>query len=720
MAVEQFFYERIDNNEEIESLVSQVIRDTKSLALIGVLFTVGKLKFSLFLNQLKPFVSEYNFYVWDSHGSYYDLWLSYDLPSVWQKQVKQWKERRHHKIALRDIILHLILNDPQFQSEFDSIREVWQNQLDAMQAAGEFDVLLYQMIHQFNPSNYELVTTEQDSFYQYKEPREVTEYLAIGRKESLETLQNSQLPYKLQKLVDEKLPFDLSGAEYLWNKLRIDYSKIDPQSKAHCSGEHAWASSYTNVLAEIKVFIFNKTIWIDSHPEYLVWIISVLEKLIEQQFAWDGEFESYGTHEDWNISLAEIIPVLWKENMKEESIRRIVAGSLLLFNQATRKAFFTACSIHFNWNESSFIQAQNLLLLYCGEHYRTENKENLSAVRRRLSDEFVQGKIQKSLIDWSTIRSPEEWKKKEVENWERKIDYVRRAGLNTYLVIPMIECLPDVEEAKESEYLFVLLEQAFNQVIYQLGEIKKDSLAIRSLPKDFDRAVLQKLGAFILKLERKDLMIKFWEPLFRFGYIAPQHIETFCNSFFLHNLDVTSNYTKMVMLLDEMVKYSYSSPTWITKKVGRFKDFRICLLGFHPWMSNVWKHDYSAFTSKAEDIYKNWFDKNQLNHHAIEILLGFVTTPSGAFMLEYGIKISTLFFKLGLHLKYQTPPDNKVWVGHKELDDKLSNTLSYLWQFRKDDIKRDKHLYSLYRELIQYLIAIQNVVGIELQNALIE
>jgi len=176
----------------------------------------------------------------------------------------------------------------------------------------------------------------------------------------------------------------------------------------------------------------------------------------------------------------------------------------------------------------------------------------------------------------------------------------------------------------------------------------------------------------------------------------------------------------MVKLLNEMVEYTYSSPAWTTKHIDRFSDFRICVMGFHSWMNDVWKHDYSAFTSAAEPIYKKWFNKKQLNPFVIDSLLGFITTPSGKFMLKDGLRFLTVFFQLSLHQSQQKAPDGMIWVGHKELDDKLALALSALWQYYPDALKADKESYVFYRELIQYLIAMKNVVGIELQNALVE
>lgn len=728
MALEQFFYEALEQDRNIDEYVSYLINNSNSLAIIGVLFTVGKLHIPLFSGQLKPFLSGYEVYEWDIHSGYHDLTRCGDFSQAWQEQVKKWKDRSHRKIAVRDVVLHLLLNNKEFQNDFVPVREKWQSELLEMQSRNERDFFLYQLIYQTNPANYEEKVSEQGSYFEYKEPAEVTNHLAAGRKASLETLQDSQMAYKCQLMIDQKLPFELAGAEYLWSKIQNDYSKIDLASYSHCSGKHAWLSPYTNILVALKVLLHHKDIWIHQYPEYWEWTHTFSERLIDKQFSWGGEFEHYGTNHDWNILLAEIVPILWKGNTSNKSIRKMVAGTLLLFNHTTVKSFFTSASSLFSWDDTNFIQAQNLLLSYSAGHYRytktqDAKEKKLKTVREELSEAFIQGKIPSGILDWSTVRSAEEWKAKETDNWHRRTeDRVRKAGLSTTIIKPMIEAIPAlsrIEEKTAKAYITLLVEQAYNQVIYQLGEIREDSLAIRSIESEFDNVVLKKVAESILFLEDDQDVTRFWEPLFKFGYIAQKWIQTFCNFFFV-NLDHPDVRDKMVKLLNEMVEYTYSSPTWATKHVDRFSDFRICVMGFYSWMRDVWKHDYSAFTSVAEPIYIKWFNKKQWNPYVIDSLLDFVTTPSGKFMLKDGLRILVVFFRLSLHQSQQKAPEGMVWVGHKDLDDKLATCLSALWQYFSDDIKTDKESYIFYRELIQYLIAMKNVVGIELQNSLIE
>lgn len=74
--------------------------------------------------------------------------------------------------------------------------------------------------------------------------------------------------------------------------------------------------------------------------------------------------------------------------------------------------------------------------------------------------------------------------------------------------------------------------------------------------------------------------------------------------------------------------------------------------------------------------------------------------------------------RVALHERSKKPPEGKVYVGNKELDDKLVSTLSYLWEHKRDLIKGSSEMFAAYRGLLQYLVAIENVTAIELHQRL--
>lgn len=724
MAVEQFFYETIEQQKEVDEYFSFLVTNSQSLAVIGLLFTVGKGHTRWFLKELQPFLGEFSFYEWDFHSRSHSHIQERDVSQVWQELVKKWNQRLHRSFDLRSVVVTLLLNNQTFRSDFEPIRKKWQQILGDQRQQGDQNILLTQVVPQLDVSNYERKESDEGTYFEYKEPADVQAEMEEGRKASLETLMISQLADKCQMMIDNDLPFDLAGAQYLWSRIQADAGALGPELEKHCTGEWAFASPYTNIFAAFKVLLHHKATWILQHPEYREWIRSFSSDVIERQFAYEGSFEQHGTDRDWNILLAEVASSLYFENPKDKSVRKIVAGCLLLFNPATVKALLTAAAQRSKWNTPVFVQIQNLLLYYSRDNYRRgegDAQSDKPNVRAQLATLFVEEQIPLEPVDWATLRGPEEWKLKEVEHWqESKKDRVRRAGLNTWMLATLMQCLPSLSEIREEEersYVRNLLTAGLNQVIYQLGEIKDDSFAIKSLETDFEKAVLRNVAKSILYVEN-NVKKDWWEPLFRFGYIAQSRIREFCNTYFV-NLDKPQKTDEMVALLQEMVEYTHTAPTWATRYANRFEDFRICLLGFHSWRQDMCKHDYSTFTQKAESIYKKWFAKRQMNPFATDALLDFIVTPSGRFMLKNGLYHLAVFFNYSLRVSQQEAPKGRVWTGHPELDNKLASTLSALWEFQREQLTADRQVYALYRELLQYLLAMRNAVGIELQNSLL-
>ena len=89
---------------------------------------------------------------------------------------------------------------------------------------------------------------------------------------------------------------------------------------------------------------------------------------------------------------------------------------------------------------------------------------------------------------------------------------------------------------------------------------------------------------------------------------------------------------------------------------------------------------------------------------------GHSNADSGISLLPEGIQHLKTFFSKALEKKNEKSPEGMVYVGHKDLDDKLASTLSYLWEHRRDLIKNNDEMFSCYRERLQYLVAIENVI----------
>ncbi len=158
---------------------------------------------------------------------------------------------------------------------------------------------------------------------------------------------------------------------------------------------------------------------------------------------------------------------------------------------------------------------------------------------------------------------------------------MRAAGLQTDLLVPLFKPLPPlrtISDTAEQRHICFLLEQAFLQVIYELGDIKENSLPITKYPDDFELAILRQVASELVAIpdEKREV---FWKPLLSYGYIIPRSIGVFCKSFFLYNLGFPERHEKTAEILRAMVQFTYELPTWATKHASRHEDFRVAVVG---------------------------------------------------------------------------------------------------------------------------------------------
>lgn len=403
MAFEEFLYEEIEKGNPIEKYVEYAIRRTRSLAIVGILITVAKLQPSLFLKELKDLLAVTHLYHWDSQmNSGYDS-LSYgDLPKSWSSHIEQWKQKRHRLFPLKDVLINVFLFSSEFQALMTEIVPYWQQELEKIEATGAVDVFLLQMIPQFNMANYNV---EDNGEWKFIEPKEITERLKVGRENSLATLHESQVSYKMDMMIEKNLPFDKAGAEYLWDRIQKWRHEIKPE---HIQNDYVLGSPLTNILSSLSLFMNSKKGWITSHPEYLGWIKSFLEYLIDQRLENNESEDQHGTTFDWNVKLASMLPGLWKEDLKNKSYRKVVAGTLILFNDTTSSTFFSSASQHFKWDEPDFIKLQNMYLSYNNEKRqvfknRYSQPDQVRPIQQKYIDAFATDTISAEYMVWPDI-----------------------------------------------------------------------------------------------------------------------------------------------------------------------------------------------------------------------------------------------------------------------------------------------------------------------------
>lgn len=731
MAFEQFLYEKIEKKEPVSEYVDYAIKNTNSLAIVGLLLVVGKIQPSLYKKELHHLLSVYEFYPWDMHSGGHESFSFWgDLPQAWKTEADKWKKRRHRFFPLKDVILNNWLGDEELQNIYNTITPIWEENLKELEEAGQTDIFLMQMIPQFKLQNWEFTANGSEIGAIYKEPAAISAFLKPGRTSSLEILDYGNYAFSCEQMINDKSEITLQEAEDIWIKLQKFLQNLSAEDTDADSDLSGWASPYTNITAAMACLIHFKKTWIDAQPKYYTNIKEFCVKLIKKVVAKDAEFDRPGTHHDWNIFLSIIAAHLWMDNEKDPDCRTLIVGTVVQFTGETIERLLTEAGKFSNWNEPAFIQLQNLILRFSSAYHEHNDRRQTGATsfletKQKLIKEFEDDLIPRLAFSWSDERAKEK-KKPKGKRYKLKFynedDFTRDPGFYTPVLKHFLKALPALEKtrnASEKTHILFLFKQAFEQVIYELGEIKEDAKAIKQYPGEFNQMVLQRTSSFLPLLTEQESPEIFWKPLFSYGYIAARWIDIFCTHFILSHIEKTKRHDRMIAILQEMVQFSYTSPTWKSEHIRRGEDFRLCIVGMQPMLVSIWKDDLSAFTQKAASIYGSWFKKKTYNPYAVSALLDFVITPSGSFMVKDAFIIFKAFFDMGQAHAQIASPKGLVFMGTPQHDQKLANVLDYVWKNKKEVLTTDNAVFKIFKDLVQYLVALKNPAALALQNDLL-
>ncbi len=157
MALEKWFYEKIDAKENIDSWIDQIVEKSDSLALLGILVSIAKYSPKLFLEKLQ-FLSVLPYVIWWDQQFLSQNRLSNVYMISWSLQDRfmtnlavKWFEMVHRKISLEQWAIYLLLNIPKMQNFFATARFSWEKKLQK-QPNRQLEALLCK----FNPDNYKV------------------------------------------------------------------------------------------------------------------------------------------------------------------------------------------------------------------------------------------------------------------------------------------------------------------------------------------------------------------------------------------------------------------------------------------------------------------------------------------------------------------------------------------------------------------------------------
>ncbi|EDN71339.1 phosphorylase family protein [Beggiatoa sp. PS] len=407
MALEKWFYERLDKNEPIEEFIDGILGSTCSLALVGVLIAVAKRKPSLFMGSLKVFLSVPEIYQFDLYHNMKDEhhqmmgWDCLQHTDIQIEQAKAWHDIKRRHTRLEDIGVHLMLTEPSLQSFFADIREAWQKRLKNVSENDPNKDILSSLLLQFNPAHWK--SSENGNHWDFQPP----EHFLTQTISAEEKLKDQRLllwfPMHCRKILDgeepvtdELLQQTRKQGEHLLN---LDVEKFLGEEK-FIRSSHDIACA----LAALAVCLPGN--WLDDWPNWQTWCRKILLDAIFNP----PSLPVFDTPESfnnsaWDRSCANALPILWAASPNDKKFREAVAHLCCNRHYETVQYLFESTAKMRDKLGDDFLRLEHLVIRWSVIQHRMlvlnktvfgkekSTREQLNKELHKLIDKFVSGKL---------------------------------------------------------------------------------------------------------------------------------------------------------------------------------------------------------------------------------------------------------------------------------------------------------------------------------------
>ncbi|CAA9196009.1 hypothetical protein FLA105534_00902 [Flavobacterium bizetiae] len=737
-ALEKFLIDEIDKSNDISYYIDFILREGTSCAFLGLLNSLGKYSPQLYLGALNPLLAVVDFYFLEKDLDFlgngiegHQMIGTDSFNSRTLELAREWHNLPQRKISMGAVCISLFLENEELRKQYAPIAAQWTILLNGIDNDKRTSDYLKRLISFFDFDNYAAQGGEQNAPLFYKEPESLSEELQAARLDAELGLDLIAFPFKSLQAVKSETKLNADQCISLWETI-LKISEIPDDFPYHSFG-----GSQQSVLAGCAFLFFNKESWIRQHPEIKEWTLSFIENALKNYEPGPNSFYQTDMEDSWSAFASRILAALWTTDIKSKRFRNLAADLVIKCPYDTLSIFFHEIAERVSWSEGNFVQLQNLVIFlalgsdksyssklpkYGIEGSSSEPKHfDLNEYVQQVRQKFIDESIENKLIDWSQLR---EVKSKKSSRWDYDgNDFERRPGISKIMLHHAFALVPSLEGLSDGDrsHLCQLWKQMLEQILFERGPIQKNFSDQSEYPDEFDRWVLKKISRLVLDAETEDNLDgeELWKPLFAYGPQLSDWIVIFIEDFFISNIERGDRKDDFYKCWRSMVEFAGASQKWNTDQHYTIKDIEQALLSVNGTMVNWWNNDnYAFFYDKAVFEVLKWGKKKSYDQDVVYKILRIMKTKPGSKFIKEGLDIINGYLNLRKIGDKIGPRDGYVRreFAHENY---LAGTASFLWENHSGLIKGNDELLDAFKEIITYLVAQQNTIGLELQERIL-
>jgi nucleoside phosphorylase len=721
MALEKYFYLRIDQEQPIDEDILTVLRRVKSVAFLKVLCDVGKRLPTLFENSLQPILSVPEIYFWEERmileaRSHLMIGLSLEQEPFFQL-AKQFNNLEHRQKYLRQIALELFFNSPAMRAFFEQTRQRWETRF-LVNSEDEIRDFLQQLILSFDINNYQI---QQDSEYGNIIINTKVNDLQADRADELRNNEFNLLilifPMRCRMYLNRQETLTENDIEQFWEQVQQIIS-IGDGDDSYQNNQYTPSKIAACVCGGIAVLFHFFRNWLAQYPERKQWCLDYIRDIVlDPPPSEPFDLPESPADSTWDCFVAEALPLIWAEDKDNEEARYLIARMVFARHYKAVNILFCRCAELRSILFEDFTRLRRLLFAW-------------AFVRNRIA--FVEGfKIERELIQQFS-EEVNKWEEEQLEafvkavtpstiyTWRlmdesdrfRAIDETiprRQYDLDFQLIQAAHAWLPTLDKVTNAEERCNIIEFWSEALSYVMRRVSVSGEGNQwhsenFYPNKLERWVLEGVGIAILYMDLNEQPEKLWQSILDLPQAAHYWSEILMQTFHQYGLQQTSiplNYVATTRAILNYVlpresadfKWSYHAEVWEE------------LIGIGRFSIDKWDERHSSLIKEMRCLFEDWFRRIPISKHRIALFAKWLKKPVA----------DPIRFKAILWFEEMLKQGKLDYIlKEKSITEALACLLNTIWVRDQNRLRQNKSVFEAFCHLLRLLTDQQDEIALEL------
>lgn len=722
MALEQYFYQRLDEKKDIAAQVEQVVTRAKSAAFLKVICNVGKREPALFEGPLRPLLAAHELYRWDYndmiHGRGHLMIGAIDKGEWFFKVAKQFHELEHRKIDLRELAVRMMVDRQAVREYLVDAVEEWKSVRSA-NPAGRFP-MLDQLIISLNPANYQAQEhTEHGTILINADAMRAYEEQADERQAIEDQMLVTSFPMRSRKILENNETLSADNLKTFWQQW-VRVRELAEQAPALPDGSERFGDEYANAIAAGVAVLLDHAEWCQGYPERVAELASALRGVLESPPPRSGfdTPDSMSTW-SWDCFAAEALVMLWIRDPANAELKEGVGRMVLAPHYTAVTFLFSRCAKHRETLGADFERLRRLAIESAYVRDRAEMLARVPPEGLRMEMPTIE-RLRNTLTEWweekvlafvsgSSSGVPENWEECDAPERFSELDAARaRWSRSRDLDFHVVRCahawlpLPDraISEQERRDWIQFWHSALAFTLARPLALEAQDS---NRFPGEDERWVLSAVAAVLLQVPPDESPEALWKPILNLCGELDDWPEFFMETFHLLALTADQLPATYVDTVRAIVRYAFTDID-DKRRWRSFEGVWDAVMGVDGYSCKHWEPRHAEAVVQLSDVFDEWMDKVPKNGRRLAYFANWLGRPAASSM-----RLRSLRWFLSL-LRVQ----GRGLRDADEADDALAALLNVVWWEDEQRLRRDRPGFDAFRGLLGWLTDRQNAHGLEL------